>query len=57
VADAERRERVDDRVLDGRRRADRPDSPIPFAPSEFTGVGVSISTTSNDGSSAADGNP
>ena len=33
-----------------------PDSPMPFAPSGFAGVGVSISIVSHDGSSAADGN-
>ena len=30
-----------------------PDSPIPFAPNGFTGVGVSVFAHSNDGSSAA----
>src|SRR5205823_14722056 len=30
-----------------------PDSPMPFAPSSLSGVGVSIGTSSNDGSSAA----
>ena len=33
-----------------------PDSPMPLAPSSFIGVGVSMGTSSNDGSSAADGN-
>ena len=31
-----------------------PDSPMPLAPSGLTHVGVSMSTSSNDGSSAAD---
>ena len=30
-----------------------PDSPIPYAPSGLSGVGVSVLLTSNDGSSAA----
>jgi hypothetical protein len=30
-------------------------SPMPLAPSGFIGVGVSVETTSNEGSSAADG--
>ena len=31
-----------------------PDSPIPFAPSGLTGVGVSIVTSSKSGSSVAE---
>ena len=32
-----------------------PDSPMPFAPSGLSGLGVSVLNTSYDGSSAADG--
>ena len=32
-----------------------PDSPIPFAPSGLIGVGVSVRTSSNDGSSVGPG--
>ena len=32
-------------------------SPMPFAPNGFSGVGVSVDTTSNMGSSAAVGMP
>ena len=53
VANAQVRDRVHDRVLDGRVDPTVADSPIPFAPSGFRSVGVSVFDASNVGRSAA----
>ena len=54
VAHPEVRERVHDGVLDRRGSSPiDPASPIPFTPSTFTSVGVSVVEVSNVGSSAA----
>ena len=47
------RDRVDDRVVHGRVAPIVPASPMPLTPSAFTVVGVSMASSSKDGSSVA----
>ena len=52
--EAEVRQRVDTAAWTAGMAPIVPASPIPLTPNEFARVGVSMSSSSNDGSSAAD---
>ena len=53
MVDAEVRQGVDDRVAHAGVDPTVPDSPIPFAPNGFSGVGVSVRAVSKLGRSVA----